>query len=149
MISCDTNILFAACDADNRHNANARAFLDEHGRDPSFVLAEQVLMELYVLLRNPTISRPPLNAAEAALLILRFRANPHWRVVDVPGEGGIMQALWRLAARTDFAHRRIFDARLALTLRHHGVTDLATSNMRDFADLGFSRVWNPLNNRGI
>jgi toxin-antitoxin system PIN domain toxin len=145
MISCDTNVLFAACDADNRSNANARAFLDEHGRDPSFILAEQVLMELYVLLRNPTISRPPLNAAEAALLIFQFRANPHWRVVDVPGECGIMNELWRIAAQAGFAYRRVFNVRLALTLRHHGVTDLATSNTRDFADLGFDRVWDPLN----
>lgn len=144
MISCDTNVLFAACDADNPRNVQARAFLDEHGRDPSFVLAEQVLMELYVLVRNPTISRPPLSATEAVSLISRFRANPHWRVVDVPGEGSIMNALWRISAQAGFAYRRIFDVRLALTLRHHGVTDLATSNTRDFDDLGFGRVWDPL-----
>lgn len=145
MMSCDTNVLFAACDEDNRHNAKARAFLEEHDRDPSFVLAEQVLMELYVLLRNPAVSRPPLSAADAALLIARLRANPHWRIVDVPGEGGIMTELWRFAAQEGFAYRRIFDVRLALTLRHHGVTDLATANTQDFADLGFDRVWDPLN----
>ncbi|MEI6809077.1 MAG: TA system VapC family ribonuclease toxin [bacterium] len=144
MISCDTNILFAACDADNPLNVTARTFLQEHGRDQSFAIAEQVLMELYVLLRNPTISRPPLNAGDAAALISRFRANPSWRIVDVPTEGEIMNELWRIAAQTGFAYRRIFDVRLALTLRHHGITALATANIRDFADLGFERVWNPL-----
>lgn len=29
-------------------------------------------------------------------------------------------------------------------LRHHGVTELATANTKDFADFGFDRVWNPL-----
>jgi predicted nucleic acid-binding protein len=36
------------------------------------------------------------------------------------------------------------DARLALTLRHHGVTEFATSNVKDFEGFGFNRVWNPL-----
>lgn len=49
-----------------------------------------------------------------------------------------------LAATADFAIRRIVDARLALTLRHHGVTDFATSNVKDFEGFGFTRVWNPL-----
>jgi predicted nucleic acid-binding protein len=35
-------------------------------------------------------------------------------------------------------------ARLALTLRHHGVTEFATANPRDFQGFGFTRVWNPL-----
>ena len=38
----------------------------------------------------------------------------------------------------------VFDARLALTLRHHGVTDFATRNEAHFAGFGFARVWNPL-----
>ena len=42
-----------------------------------------------------------------------------------------------------FARRRIIDARLALTLRAAGVTDLATRNIKDFTDFGFNRVWDP------
>jgi predicted nucleic acid-binding protein len=38
----------------------------------------------------------------------------------------------------------IFDARLALTLRHHGVTEFATRNENHFAGFGFTRLWNPL-----
>jgi hypothetical protein len=40
--------------------------------------------------------------------------------------------------------RIIFDARLALTLRHHGVTEFATRNQAHFTPFGFHRVWNPL-----
>jgi hypothetical protein len=41
-----------------------------------------------------------------------------------------MAEVWKRAAATDFAVRRIIDARLALTLRHHGVTEFATTNVR-------------------
>ena len=55
-----------------------------------------------------------------------------------------MDQVWKLAGSRDFAFRRIIDARLALTLRHHGVTELATTNEKDLAGFGFRRVWNPL-----
>ena len=38
----------------------------------------------------------------------------------------------------------MIDARLALTLRHHGVTEFATANLKDFEGFGFAKVWNPL-----
>ena len=40
--------------------------------------------------------------------------------------------------------RRIYDARLAQSLRRQGVTELATGNVKDFQDFGFARVWNPV-----
>lgn len=55
-----------------------------------------------------------------------------------------MEEVWTLAATSGFAFRRIIDLRLAHTLRHHGVTDFATSNEKDFDGQGFTRVWNPL-----
>lgn len=39
-------------------------------------------------------------------------------------------------------------ARLALTLRHHGVTEFVTANVKDFEGFGFTRVWNPLASAG-
>lgn len=47
-------------------------------------------------------------------------------------------------ARPRTPYRVLFDARLALTLRHHGVTELATCNTKDFQGYGFTRVWDPL-----
>ena len=55
----------------------------------------------------------------------------------------VMSEVWRHAAAPAFARRRIIDARLALTLRAGGVTDLATRNVKDFTDFGFDRVWDP------
>ena len=144
MISCDTNILFPACDATSVHHQAARAFLACYRDDNQFCLCEQVLMELYVLLRNPTVCQNPLSAADATSVIQAFRSNPRWRVVDVVLDKSIPEMVWREAGQNGFAYRRIFDIRLAATLLHHGVTDFATRNGKDFAKLGFTRVWDPL-----
>ena len=55
----------------------------------------------------------------------------------------VMGAVWQRAGSPEFARRKIIDTRLALTLRHHGVTEFATANTRHFDGFGFSRVWNP------
>jgi len=55
-----------------------------------------------------------------------------------------METVWSHAAKPKFPYGRIYDARLAATLRHHGVTRFATRNEKDFCDFGFDRVWNPL-----
>ena len=144
MTSCDTNIMFAAVKTDDPHHAAAYAFLQAHHNDQRFVLCEQTLAELYCLVRNPTLAARPLDAAAATAIIQQFRASPVWRIVDVPGEARIMDGVWRTAATSGIAYRRIFDLRLAATLRHHGVTDFATRNTRDFSGLGFARVWDPL-----
>jgi hypothetical protein len=64
-------------------------------------IAELVLAELYVLLRNPGVAR-----------------------------------------------RHVLDARLAYTLLDHGVTELATRNVRDFEGFGFARVFDPVSSGG-
>jgi uncharacterized protein len=72
----------------------------------------------------------------------RLREHPRWGLVDY--RGGLMGEVWRHAASSQFAYRRIYDARLALTLRHHGVAEFATFNVKDLEGFGFARVWNPL-----
>ena len=143
MISCDTNILFMAMNRSAKLHVRARAFLNDHLHDAEFCLCEQVLLELYVLLRNPAVSTPALTADTAADVIRIFRSNSAWRIVDVPGERRMMDRLWRHAAEPSFARRRIFEARLALTLRYHGVSEFATRNTKDFQGFDFERVWDP------
>ena len=144
MTSCDTNLLFPACDSDSPFHEQARDFLAEHAHNDRFCICEQALLELYCLLRNPAVSTPPLDAATATAVIQRFRHNPFWSIVDVVPGAGIMDRVWRRAAATDFAYRRVFDLRMAMTLRHHGVTEFATRNRSDFRRCGFARVWDPL-----
>lgn len=143
MTSCDTNVLFLALNADAVGHDAALSFLTRHQANQRFVLCEQVLAELYCLLRNPIVSARALDAAKAAGIIQQLRSNPAWRLVDVPGDARIMDAVWAAAAQPGMAFRRIFDLRLAATLRHHGVKEFATRNLRDFTVAGFTRVWDP------
>jgi toxin-antitoxin system PIN domain toxin len=142
MTACDTNILFPALEASHVNHVAARTYLNSQADNPVFVICELTLLEVYLLVRNPKVSRKPLDAPKAVAIIQTLRSNPHWRLVDYPGT--IMNDVWRVAARPGIAIRRIVDTRLALTLRHHGVTHFATANEKDFAGFGFERVWNPL-----
>jgi toxin-antitoxin system PIN domain toxin len=144
MISCDTNILFPACDTSAAAHDAAREFLKKQSARDDFCLCEQVLLELYCLLRNPTVCRNPLPAAAAVAVVQGYRSNPLWRIVDVVLDSSIMTRVWECASGNGFPYRGIFDARLAFTLRHHGVTEFATCNEKDFHAFGFARVWNPL-----
>ena len=144
MMSCDTNILFSALDSTSAHHVPARSFLERMSDAEKFGLCELVLVELYGLLRNPVVSRRACSASHAAQVVQRLRAHPRWAVFDYPGpQAQIMDHLWILAADASFPYRRIYDTRLALTLRYHGVTEFATRNIRDFQGFGFKKVWDP------
>lgn len=144
MVSCDTNVIFAASNPDDAKHAEACAFVESHVDDPHFVIAEQTLVELYCLLRNPIVQNHPLSASEAVAVISAYRCNPVWTVVDVPTAPEVMNAVWRRAASKNFARRRIHDVRLAETLKYWGVDEFHTRNTKDFADLGFRVLSNPL-----
>ena len=122
------------------HHAARGFLLAMKGREMG--LCELVLMETYVLMRNPAVCRRPLDGPGAVALVRRLRRNPDWRLLDYPG--GLMDDVWEASAQPGFARRRVFDARLALTLRNHGITEFATQNVKDFEGFGFAKVWNPL-----
>jgi len=143
--SCDTNILLRAHSSRSPFCDAARTYLVGRAEDPSFRICELVLVELYVLLRNPAVLAKPLSPEAAVQVCQQLRTNPAWGVLDYPGPTAhLMDGIWKLAARPAFARRRIFEARLAFTLLHYGVTVLATQNVDDFQGLGFARVYNPL-----
>jgi len=65
----------------------------------------------------------PLDAPGAAAVCAAWRDNPRWALIE---NAPVMDKVWDVARRTDIARRAVFDARIALTLRHHGVTEFAT-----------------------
>ncbi len=93
-------------------------------------------------LRNPAVLRAPLSAKAAVKFCDQLKSNPGWQWVDYKPE--VAGTLWQWASKTKSGFRHIIDARLALTLRHHGVKAFATANVKDFKGFGFDRVWNPL-----
>ena len=142
MISCDTNILFHAYNASSPFHIKALDFLTSQAENRNFAMCELVLMEFYILLRNPAVIRKPLHPRKAVDICRSYRKNRAWRVLDYPGN--IMNKIWDMAAKPEFPRRSIFDARLAFTLLYHGVTEFATRDAKHFTDFGFRKVWDPL-----
>jgi len=145
MISLDTNILFFAFAQDRVEHEKAAGFIDEYSARTDVILCEFMLIELYRLLRNPAVLKKPLQPKEAVEVVQAWRSHPSWRLAGfAPESKRLHDELWKIAARPGFAYRRVYDARLALVLRHEGVKEFATANVKDFESFGFDRVWNPL-----
>jgi uncharacterized protein len=145
MLSIDTNILLHAFNADSPQHGAAYAWLQSVQVLEEVAISEFILAEFYGLLRNPAVLTPPLRAAEATAVVQVYRRHPRWRLIGFPAESLPMhESLWQIASQEGFAFRRLYDARAALSLLSQGVTEFATANPKDFAGLGFQRVWNPL-----
>ena len=141
LVSVDANVLVHALNRRAPEHERARRFLEELGARDDVVLAEQTLVEVYLLVRNPAIFPRPMSASAAAQVCAGYRAHPRWRLVECEP---VMADVWHRAGASGFARRRIIDVRLALTLVRAGVAQFATGNVKDFKGLGFERVWDPL-----
>ena len=148
MLSIDTNLLLHAFNEDSPvHEAAYSWMLSVQGLE-EVAISEFVLAEFYGLLRNPAVLTRPLGSTEAAEVIQVYRRHPRWRLIGFPSESrALHEALWEKARASNFAFRRIYDTRTALTMVAQGVTEFATMNLKDFKGLGFRRVWNPLSAR--
>lgn len=145
MTAIDANLLLYAYSTAAPAHASARAFLTNLGPRDDVALSEFTLAEFYLHLRNPAVLDRPLDAPAAAAIVQEYRRHPRWRILGFPSDSlAVHETLWTHAARPNFARRRLFDARTAVSLRQHGVTEFATANVKDFGDYGFARVWNPL-----
>lgn len=63
MISIDTNLLLYSLNRNCVEHARARSFLQQCADRTDVAIAELVLVELYVLLRNPAVVSRPLGGA--------------------------------------------------------------------------------------
>lgn len=143
ILSADTNLFLYAANPDSRHHPAAQKFFaNVASGQQRFLLCGLVLVEIYMQLRNPAIFRKPRTAPQAAAFCQTLRANPAWEYADY--EPDVATPLWLWAATTTAGFRQIIDARLAFTLRHHGVTHLATANAPHFEEFGFDHVFSPL-----
>ena len=141
MISIDTNMLLYSLNRNCAEHDRARRFVQQCTERSDVAIAELVLLELYVLLRNPAVVSRPLGAREAVSACQPFRTHPRWALIE---NAPVMSRVWEIAADPASPRRRVFDARIGFTLLHHGVRELATRNVKDFAGFGFDRVFDPL-----
>ncbi len=143
LCSLDTNILVYAANEDAEEHQPARKLIADALQEPfKWMVADQVLFELYQALRNPKILQNPLSAeATAARLdflyqqsgFLRCRYDAHcWNPV------------YEILRRPETPRQRTFDVVLGVTLARNGVTHFYTRNARDFTGIGFKEVINPI-----
>lgn len=143
MLTADTNLFIYAADPDSSSHDQAKAFFDRlQTQGEEFVVCELVLVEIFFLRRNPAVFKKPYTAAEAAGYSHALKSNPDWRCIDY--DPAVSGKLWEYVSKSNAGYRHIIDARLALTLRQHGVESFATVNAKHFSDFGFKKVWNPL-----
>lgn len=132
-MSADTNLFLYAANPRSPNYADARKFFaDQANGSNRFFLCGLVLVEIYMQLRNPAVFSVTRTPAEAALFCDRLRKNPNWEFCDCEPIVAIPMCQW--AATTSGCFRQIIDARLAFTLRHHGVTHFATANVEHVSD---------------
>lgn len=145
MTSLDSNLLLYTYSQASPFHRPARTFVESLAARSDVAVSELVLVEFYTLLRNPAVLVKPLGPPEAVEVVERYRRHPDWMILGFdPDSVDAHDELWSLAAGEGFARRRIYDARLALSLRRQGVTQFATANVAAFEGFGLSRVWNPL-----
>ncbi len=145
MIAFDTTILFPFVVSDHPDHDPVSRFVSALDDRDDVALSEFALVELYGLLRQPAVMRRALEAGSAAAVCVALREHPRWRLLGFPPDSAaVHRIMWEQAAKPGFGRRRIYDARLALCLVAQGVREFATVNVKDFAGLGFRRVFNPL-----
>ena len=147
MNSLDTNLLYYATNASCPEHSRAKQFIERAAQEPSdWIIADQVLLEYYRLIRNPAVLERPLSAFEAAQRVLFFRDEIGWRHCAYDREcwGEVMSGL----SGASFPARRTFDLVLAVSLHRNGVSTFFTRNPADFTGFDWLRVVDPLAGSG-
>jgi predicted nucleic acid-binding protein len=143
MNSLDTNILVYAANEDCEEYAKANVLVNEALASPGdWIIADQVLFEYYRALRHPGILSKPLAAPAAAAQVsfLRQRSGFMFCCYELTMWDKVFEVLETGA----FPYRRTHDLVLGETLRNNGVITFYTRNIKDFAEIGFPNLVNPI-----
>ena len=143
MNSLDTNILVYAADEDADEHRAASVLVEEMLENPAeWVLADQVLFEFYRAMRNPRIFPHPLGATEAAMRIQFLQSQSG--VARCCYELSYWNGIHTILSDSGTPAARTYDIVLGVTLRSHGVTRFFTRNTKDFSEIGFRDLINPI-----
>ena len=144
MNSGDTNLLLYAMNRGCAEHAVAKRWLEAALAKPrEWIFSDQVLFELYRLLRHPRVMTRALSTTDALAQIAWFREETGFLHCgyDESRWAGVLLAL---GSHVDCSGLLVHDAVLAETLRAQGVTRFFTRNVADFSGFGFFEVVNPL-----
>lgn len=143
MNSLDTNILVYAANEDCAEHARANRLVNEALEKPrEWILSEQVLYEYYKAIRHPRILSHPLTATAAAAQIRFLREKSGFMICCY--ELSQWDEAARRLSRSDFPYQRTHDLILGLTLLRNGVTTFYSRNTKDFLEIGFRHLINPI-----
>lgn len=123
------------------HDA-ARAWLRETVESGTrLALAPQVLTEFVHVATDPARFERPLSMAAAAQ-----RADDWWNareVLQVQADAAAVSAFFDWLTKHRLGRKRLLDTMLAATYFAQGVTDIVTSNARDYSIFGVFRAHQP------
>jgi len=143
MNSLDTNILIYAANSDAPEHAKALTVVNLMLANPSeWILSDQVLWELYKALRHPKILQKPRTSAQATAQVRFIREKSG--VACCTYEIGFFDEVLALLEKPRFPYQRTHDSVLGMTLLKHGVKTFYTRNEKDFTDIPFPKVINPI-----
>lgn len=91
---------------------------------------------------NTVVLQKPLNSRQASECIQWYRESSGW--LQCAWEPALMKELYPFWENSAFPARNSFDLKLAITLKYHGVEELYTRNIKNFTDLNFFSLFNPL-----
>ena len=143
MNSLDTNILIYAANNDAPEHAKALAVVNLMLTNPSeWILSDQVLWEFYRALRHPKILQKPRTSTQAAAQVRFIREKSG--VACCSYETGFFDDVLSLLEKPRFPYQRTHDSVLGITLLKHGVKTFYTRHEKDFTDIPFLKVINPI-----
>lgn len=129
----DTNVLVHLLVSSSAEHERSAAWIDSAGGP--FVTTQTNVAEFLRLVTHPRVFEQPLSLGKAVALIARFIEEFG---IEILHESDLW---WRALAELDLPLRgnQVFDARIALCLRHHGVGSICTFDAGfakfDFLDL--------------
>lgn len=106
------------------------------------MVADQVLLEYYKALRHPRILSKPLGADEAAAHVRFLRKESGFMACC--HELAYWDGIHSMLEKPSFPYQRTHDLMLGVTLRRNGVKTFYTRNPKDFSDIGFDHLVNPI-----
>lgn len=136
MIALDTNVLITLLVSSQSGHEQARQWLEKTVVD--FATTSTNIAEALRLLTHPRVFPSPLKLVEAIDLLERFLETFDVRVLEdsttwLVDLKGLMEKLPGLRGN------EVFDARIALCLKYHGVSEIATFDS-DFLKYPFLKV---------
>lgn len=142
MKSFDTNILFYSLNQDTPESESAFRLIRRALDNPEeWIVADQVYFELYRLIRNPSVLDRPLTAMQAYEVVDYYRNKSGWLTC------AYNVTFWKDMVpylETAVPSSNIFDLRLAVTLKNNMVRNFHTRNVKDFEQLGWFEVIDPI-----